>query len=812
MPARTKHQIATRAKGSAGLVISESPGNVRSAGARDGPLVSAYSALGVGPGKANRHPRCRFVGAVLPSKGMDAADDLTSVPARPPARGPAEPLSEQESAATVLSGGSTAPPPPTSISELGSLLEGRRLGDYRLDEFVGGGGMGAVFKALDTTLDRIVAVKVLAGHQSADEEMLRRFRNEAQSAARLNHENIGLVHAVGSSDGWHFIVFEYIEGTNLRDLVRQRGPLSVAAAVDVSLQIAAALDHAGRRNVTHRDIKPSNIIITPAGRAKLVDMGLARLQQVAGEQDLTVSGMTLGTFDYISPEQARDARAADIRSDLYSLGCTMFFMLIGRAPFAEGTMVQKLLQHQQEAPPAVEMLRTDVPRRLAAVIRRLMAKQPEERFAQPADLEAELVAIAEEEGIDLTVGRPMLEAAPASRRGVRGSLWPWLGAAVCLAALVTALAIPTEEAIMPEGPSRNTARVQDAGPTNTPIRMAATLGTDPDGAGITEVLAAAEDEAVIELAADREYLIGPIDLGGKTLTIRAAAGQRPLLRIDDNQFAPTDDQPVAWRIGGGQLTLEGIDIRLDGRADSVTSRRSIFQIGPGGGLICRNVGFAVTAASGGQDNANEPTPRDRIITLLAASLEESAAEVTEAGEQQQNEVSSIPVRVEMTDVVVNGEATVCGVEGATGLSLTWRGGGATVIGRFLDVGGSPSSVGPLIGLRLDTATFACQEGFIRLADAPTQIRVPRLEAVVERCRLLIPEPAALIEQIGVAEPEAYQTAVNWLDRLGRYEGSRIFRRIDGAGDTVEIDFAAAPRPLAHQPFFNSWPAGVPVAE
>ena len=743
---------------------------------------------------------------------MDAAHDQTSVPVRPPARGSAETPSEHESAATVLSGGSTAPPPPTSVSELGSLLEGRRLGDYRLDEFVGGGGMGAVFKALDTTLDRIVAVKVLAGHQSADEEMLRRFRNEAQSAARLNHENIGLVHAVGSSEGWHFIVFEYIEGTNLRDLVRQRGPLSVAAAVDISLQIAAALDHAARRNVTHRDIKPSNIIITPAGRAKLVDMGLARLQQVAGEQDLTVSGMTLGTFDYISPEQARDARAADIRSDLYSLGCTMFFMLIGRAPFAEGTMVQKLLQHQQETPPAVELLRTDVPRRLAAVIRRLMAKQPEERFAQPADLEVELVAIAEEEGIDLAVGRPMLEAAPASGRGVRGSLWPWLGAAVCLTGIVIALAIPMEEDIALEEPPLHATGAKDVMPMNTPIRVATGPGAIAEGAGLAEVLAAAEDEAVIELVADREYLVGPLDLKGKTLTIRAAAGQRPLLRIDENQFPPTDGEPVVWRIGGGQLTLEGIDIRLDGRADSVTGRRSIFQIASGGGLICRNVGLAVTAVAGGQDNANETNPLDRIVTLSAALLEESTAGVTETNEQQQNEVNSIPGRVEMVDVFVNGEVTVCGVEEPVGLSLQWRGGGATVVGRFLDVDGFPSGVGPPIGLRLEAATFACQEGFVRLADSPTQIRVPRLEAVLERCRLLIPEPAALIEQVGVAEPEAYQTAVNWQDRMGRYEGSRIFRRIDGAGDIVEIDFAAAPRPLAHQPFFNSWPTGISVAD
>ena len=249
-------------------------------------------------------------------RNMENAEETSASKGRQPDRNPIGVDQSHAAEATILSDDEALIHAPKSVNELGKLLEGRQLGDYRLDTFVGGGGMGAVFKALDTTLDRTVAVKVLAGHRSADEEMLRRFRNEAQSAARLNHENIGLVHAVGSSNGWHFIVFEYIEGTNLRDLVRQRGPLTIAAVVDISMQIAAALDHACHRDVTHRDIKPSNILLTPEGRAKLVDMGLARLQHIAGEQDLTVSGITLGTFDYISPEQARDARSADIRSDL----------------------------------------------------------------------------------------------------------------------------------------------------------------------------------------------------------------------------------------------------------------------------------------------------------------------------------------------------------------------------------------------------------------------------------------------------------------------------------------------------------------
>jgi serine/threonine-protein kinase len=288
-----------------------------------------------------------------------------------------------------------------ATAEIGRLLQGHFLGPYRLDEFVGGGGMGAVFRALDTTLDRVVAVKVLSRQQSNDEEMLKRFRNEAQSAARLDHENIGRVHAVGSDDGWHYIVFEYIEGTNLRDVIVREGPFDLARTIDVTIQVADALEHASERDVVHRDIKPSNIIITPTGRARVVDMGLARMQAVAGREDLTVSGMTLGTFDYISPEQARDPRDADVRSDLYSLGCTLFFMLAGRAPFAEGTVVQKLLQHQQGEPPDVCAQRPDVPERLAGVVARLMAKQPADRYQRPAALVADLRAVADELGFDI---------------------------------------------------------------------------------------------------------------------------------------------------------------------------------------------------------------------------------------------------------------------------------------------------------------------------------------------------------------------------------------------------------------------------
>ncbi len=277
--------------------------------------------------------------------------------------------------------------------EVGRRLEGERLGQFVLKQFVGGGGMGAVFRALDTTLNREVAVKVLSRFQSDEEETLRRFRNEAQSAARLDHGNIARVYYVGFDRGLHYIVFEFIEGENMRDLVDRRGPLPVVEAVSYTLQIAEALTHASQRDVIHRDIKPSNVLVTPEGKAKLVDMGLARLHVDQPDQDITASGVTLGTFDYISPEQARDPQSADVRSDLYSLGCSLFFMLTRRPPFPHGTVLQKLLQHQGDEPPDARLLRPDLPSDLHRILTRLLAKNPDDRFQTPADLIQELIGV-----------------------------------------------------------------------------------------------------------------------------------------------------------------------------------------------------------------------------------------------------------------------------------------------------------------------------------------------------------------------------------------------------------------------------------
>lgn len=305
---------------------------------------------------------------------------------------------------TILSGGSSRP-------RTASGLEGRpvpalpvpgtRLGGFVIEEAIGAGGMGAVFRARDTRLDRLVALKILPPEQSRDPEVVLRFHQEGRAAARLDHENIARVYTIDHDDSYHFIAFEYIEGTTLRRRVERDGELSVAEAINFTLQIAGALVHAAERGVVHRDIKPSNIIVTPEGRAKLVDMGLARrFERSEGTDDgLTQSGMTLGTFDYISPEQARDPRDVDVRSDLYSLGCTLFHMLTGRPPFPEGTVLQKLLQHQEEPPPDVRSLNPAVPEGLAAVILKLMAKDRDRRYQTPEQLARDLIGLAGVYGI-----------------------------------------------------------------------------------------------------------------------------------------------------------------------------------------------------------------------------------------------------------------------------------------------------------------------------------------------------------------------------------------------------------------------------
>ncbi len=266
------------------------------------------------------------------------------------------------------------------------ILRGRKLAHFELIESIGVGGMAAVLRARDTQLERIVALKILPPEMAADPENIARFHQEARAAARLDHETVARVYYCGEDQNLHFIAFEFVEGDNLRAIIDRRGQLPVQEALHAMLQVATGLAHAAERGVVHRDIKPSNIIIGPNGRAKLVDMGLARNLGPQTDDGLTQSGVTLGTFDYISPEQALEPRDADVRSDIYSLGCTFYHALTGQAPVPEGTAARKLHHHQHVPPIDPRQLNPDIPNEVAAILSRMMAKDPRHRYQRAEHL------------------------------------------------------------------------------------------------------------------------------------------------------------------------------------------------------------------------------------------------------------------------------------------------------------------------------------------------------------------------------------------------------------------------------------------
>jgi serine/threonine protein kinase len=254
-------------------------------------------------------------------------------------------------------------------------------------ERLGAGGMGMVYLAQHLWLERSVAVKLLPEELLRDQDAVARFRREMRAVGRLNHPLIVRATDAGEAEGIPFLVTELVDGLDLTRLVRQCGPLRVDDACEIVRQAAEALQYAHGQGLVHRDVKPSNIMLTRDGAVKLLDFGLARGREVL--TTLTCSGTFLGTLDYMAPEQAGDSRNVDIRADLYSLGCTLYFLLTGQAPFggaAYATPAGKLRGHLENPPPAIERLRARLPLRVLGTIERLMAKRPEDRFAAPVEL------------------------------------------------------------------------------------------------------------------------------------------------------------------------------------------------------------------------------------------------------------------------------------------------------------------------------------------------------------------------------------------------------------------------------------------
>ena len=281
------------------------------------------------------------------------------------------------------------------------LLQGKHrgyfLGKYKLLSLLGKGGMSSVYLAEHLLMRRHCALKVLPAKRVDDSSYLERFHREAQAAASLDHPNIVRAYDVDHQDEGnrqiHFLVMEYVEGESLQDLVPENGLPSILDAAEYARQAALGLQHAHENGMVHRDIKPGNLLVDRNGVVKILDLGLARFFRVdEGNQALTLrhDEKVLGTADYLAPEQAIDSHNVDSRADLYSLGCTLYFMVTGKPPFNEGTLAHRLLAHQVKTPPAVESLRVDLPSSLALIIRRMMEKKPDDRFANAAAIEKSL--------------------------------------------------------------------------------------------------------------------------------------------------------------------------------------------------------------------------------------------------------------------------------------------------------------------------------------------------------------------------------------------------------------------------------------
>jgi serine/threonine protein kinase len=260
------------------------------------------------------------------------------------------------------------------------------LGPYELKRKLGQGGMGAVYLAVDPRKKEQLALKILPREKASNPQLVKRFKAEAQNAAQLSHENIVAIFGTGEDDGYLYIALEFIDGIDVHDLIQKRGVLPVKRSIDIIKQVSRALQHALEQHIVHRDIKPANLLVRRDGVVKLADMGLARAVDESIETGITRAGTTVGTVDYMSPEQARNSKAADVRSDIYSLGCTWYHMLTGRPPFAEGSLTNKLNAHAKQPPPDARDINPNVPEGVVAVMQRMMAKNPDDRYQSPQEL------------------------------------------------------------------------------------------------------------------------------------------------------------------------------------------------------------------------------------------------------------------------------------------------------------------------------------------------------------------------------------------------------------------------------------------
>jgi len=349
---------------------------------------------------------------------------------------------------------------------------GFTIGKYKLLERVGVGGMGQVFLCEHMFMKRRVAIKVLPPAKADQPAALGRFYREARAAGQLEHPHIVRTHDIDQDGNLHFIVMEYVDGTNLLDVVKKFGPMDIRRATSYTRQVALGLDFAYRSGLIHRDIKPGNVLIDRHGHAKLLDLGLARFFNDQTDM-LTIKyddKIVLGTADYVAPEQVANSHEVDIRADIYALGASFYFLLAGHAPFPSGTVSQKLLWHRTKDPTPIRQVRPEVSDGIAAVVAKMMHKDPALRFQTPAEVAAEL-----ERWVPANVPLPAAEEMPTLSLAAQAEI-----AAVELSAAPPSAAHVAPPLSVPAAP-RSELRPRSSGKPSpfAPAPVTATLTPEP---------------------------------------------------------------------------------------------------------------------------------------------------------------------------------------------------------------------------------------------------------------------------------------------------------------------------------------------
>jgi len=670
------------------------------------------------------------------------------------------------------------------------------LGHFKVLRRIGAGGMGHVFLAEDIQLRRPVALKILKPSSSGDTALLTRFQNEARCAAMLRPENIAQVYFIGEDKGLHFIACEYVSGRTVRELILEEETIPIDQVLNYAIQTTLALNHMHSCGVIHRDIKPSNIIVSDEGRVKIVDLGLARRDSPDSVCDVTVAGSILGTFDYIAPEQARDPRQADIRSDIYSLGCTMYHMLTGQPPYPEGTAMQKVMDHQGKQAPDPARINSRVPAELATIILKTLCTDPADRHQTPMELLTDLTDVA----VDLG-----LQGVPADGVVWRGEtampVRHQSGALAMFAAVSVVCATAIAMHLMPDSSQQTTfAPTEIVDQSSKPERPGADNEASLQVPGANSGQSTGEDNPDTEVptiilpdpSVEFPYIVRipggdsqhfqtlnqalehtrsgertgheiilafdglspePIQqlpkLDDETVRIYAAEGTKPILEYRGNLDDP--GQTSLFRlVNNSSLTIEGVALRLAQDPDESDSRLSLFECTGSANLDLRDC--AIQVDIGPRANAE------------VCRFNESTA-TGEAGKT---------TTVQLTDVVVSGTTDMFRVASLTSARFHLDNCAFAIDGHLFNNAGS-TDMGPrgTVDVEMEAVTAITGRSVVQIVEKETPSRrtASAMNIISQGCVFRSAYGnGALVESQGPGVLRDLQDLLNWNGDTNLYSG------------------------------------------